>query len=440
MNYLPHTKEDEAAMLEAIGVKNIDALFEHIPESLRIKGLNLDEGQNELEILRLFNTLACRNKTDLNSFLGGGFYDHHIPSAIDAIANRSEFYTAYTPYQPEASQGTLQALFEYQTAICRLTDLEVTNASLYDGGTALAEAVLMALRITKKSKIIIDDSVNPIYRNIVKTYLKNLDVQIVEIANLDFALDRAALKKQLDQETAAVVLQNPNFFGTIDDFSDMVELIHSHKALAILNFYPVSLGLIKTPGEMGFDIATAEGQSLGLPLSFGGPFLGILAAKKEFIRQVPGRIVGQTVDKNNTRGFVLTLQSREQHIRREKATSNICSNQGLCALRALIYLSLVGPQGLKELAKTNFAKAEIAKQEFGKIGIIKTQNTFNEFVVDLKKPAKPLWQKLLQQNIILGIPLEIFYPYLKNELLITITEKKTEHEITTTKNQCLEIE
>ncbi|MFA5878760.1 MAG: aminomethyl-transferring glycine dehydrogenase subunit GcvPA [Candidatus Margulisiibacteriota bacterium] len=423
MNFLPHTKEDVREMLSTIGIKNIDELFNHIPENLKIKELDLPAGQDEFTTLSYFTELAKKNKLDLTSFLGGGFYDHYIPSAIDALVNRSEFYTAYTPYQPEASQGTLQALFEYQTVICRLAGLDAANASLYDGGTALAEAILMALRITGKSKIIIDDAVNPIYRKIIKTYLKNLNVEIIEIVNLNFALDEVALKKHLDQETAAVVLQNPNFFGTIDDYSGVVDLIHENKALAILSFYPISLGILKTPSEMGFDIATAEGQSLGIPLSFGGPYLGILAAKKEYIRQIPGRIVGQTVDKNQQRGFVLTLQAREQHIRREKATSNICSNQGLCALRALIYLSLLGPKGLKELAELNLAKAELAKKEFVKIGVIKNQNTFNEFVVDLKEPTKKIWQEFALKNIMLGLPLETFYPQLKNEILVTVTEK-----------------
>ncbi len=429
MNYLPHTAADKQAMLSAIGVKNIDALFSHIPADLKVQKFDLPAGKTELEIIKYFQKLSQNNEAVKLNLLGGGFYNHHIPVAIDFLVNQSAFYTAYTPYQPEASQGSLQALFEYQSAICRLTNLEVSNASLYDGGTALAEAVLMAIRIKQKNEIIIDKGVNPLYRSIIKTYLKNLDVKIIELEHRNYQFDVEGLKAKCNENTIAVVLQNPNFFGSVQDFTSAVSFIHEKQALAILSFYPISLGILKSPGEMGFDIATAEGQSLGMPLSFGGPYLGIIATKREFIRQMPGRIVGETVDKSGKRGYVLTLQAREQHIRREKATSNICSNQSLCALRALVYLSLVGPKGLKEVAELNLARAEEAKKLICKYAVIKNGFTFNEFVIEPKKEYANLWHDLLKKDIILGLPLDKFYPELKNQFLVSVTENVNQEEL-----------
>ncbi|MDD5440532.1 MAG: aminomethyl-transferring glycine dehydrogenase subunit GcvPA, partial [Candidatus Omnitrophica bacterium] len=361
-----------------------------------------------------------------------GFYDHFIPAAVDAIVSRPEFYTAYTPYQPECSQGWLQAIYEYQTVICELTGLDVANASLYDGGTALYEALMMAVRLTGRNKIIMDNGVNLIYRTMLYTYTKNLSIEFVEIPVVHGQSSRAELGKHLDDKTAAVIMQNPNFFGAVDDYSDVVEQVHKYGALAVGSFYPVSLGMLKSPGEMGFDIATGEGQSLGIPLSFGGPYLGFMATKKDFVRKMPGRIVGETVDKDGKRGFVLTLQAREQHIRREKAMSNICSNEALCALRAVIYLSLLGKEGLRELAEFNYQKSEFAKTIFDKIAHVKVKRsspTFNEFTVMLPGNADEIVNKMIDKGFACGFPLGRFYKGMDQYLLVTVTEKRTKEEI-----------
>jgi len=351
---------------------------------------------------------------------------------IDHLSGRAEFYTAYTPYQPECSQGTLQALFEYQTAICRLTGLDVSNASLYDGGTACAEAAMMALRVTGRKKIIVDGCVNPFSRQVLKTYLFNLDVEIVEIAPVKGMLDRAGLAGVLDETVAAVLVQNPNFFGTVDDFSALAGQVHALGALLIASVYPISLGILKSPGEMGVDIAIGDGQSLGNPLSFGGPSFGFIAARKSFIRNMPGRIVGETVDRNGKRGFVLTLQAREQHIKRHKATSNICSNQGLCALRGLIFLSSVGRQGLADLARLNRDKAEYAKARLSRIPgvtVLQSAPTFNEFTLCLPASAETVVTGMLKEGIAAGVPLGPYYEGSDNCLVVTVTEKRSKKEI-----------
>jgi glycine dehydrogenase subunit 1 len=431
-HYTPHTEQDVKSMLETIGVKSIEELFSPIPKELRVKSFNLDAGLSEYDALKKLKTLSERNNTHDVQFMGGGFYDHFIPAAVDALVSRGDFYTAYTPYQPEASQGTLQALYEYQTSVCNLMGMDVSNASLYDGGTALAEAVLMAFRATRnRDTVVIDANVNPLYRDIVRSYLSPLGLKIKEIDSKDYQLDRSAMTNAIDEQTSAVVLQNPNFFGTLDDYSDIAESAHSKGALMILSAYPLSLGMIKSPGEMNADIATAEGQSMGIPLSFGGPYLGILTAKEQFIRSMPGRIVGRTVDKDENDAFVLTLQPREQHIRREKATSNICSNQGLCALRALIYISLIGREGLKELSKTIYDKTQYAKKKISGIKSIKIPDypCFNEFVVELPSDADKIRVSAAKKGISAGIPLGGFYPAKKNSLLIAVTEKRTSEEI-----------
>jgi glycine dehydrogenase subunit 1 len=328
----------------------------------------------------------------------------------------------------------LQALFEYQTAICRLTGLDVSNASLYDGGTACAEAAMMALRVTGRNKIIIDGCVNPFSRQVLKTYLFNLDVDVVEIPPLDGLLNRDELSKLLDETVAAVLVQNPNFFGCVDDFSELAEQVHAKEALLIASVYPISLGILKSPGEMGVDIAVGDGQSLGNPLSFGGPSFGFIAAKKTIIRNMPGRIIGETVDKQGRRGFVLTLQAREQHIKRHKATSNICSNQGLCALRGLIFLSAVGKAGLAEMAALNRDKAEYAKSQLAEIPgvtVLQTAPTFNEFTVFLPKDADLVVTELLKQNIAAGVPLGQYYEGSENCMVVTVTEKRSKKEIDT---------
>jgi len=432
VSYVPHTKDDIAVMLKAIGLSSVDELFKDIPASLRPKSFNIPAGSSEFDVTQRLKKLSIKNATGLVNFVGAGFYDHYIPAAVDAIVNRPEFYTAYTPYQPECSQGWLQAIYEYETIICELTGLDVSNASLYDGGTALYEAAMMAVRATGRNKIVMDSGVNLIYRTMLYTYTSNLSVEFVEIPVVHGQSSREELYKHLDDKTAAVILQNPNFFGAVDDHSDIVERVHKAGALAIASVYPVSLGMLKSPGEMGFDIATGEGQSLGIPLSFGGPYLGFMAAKKELVRQMPGRIVGATVDKDGKRGFVLTLQTREQHIRREKATSNICSNEALCALRAAVFVALLGCDGLKELAHRNYDKAEFAKSELSRIKGVEVKRsspTFNEFTIMLPRHADDVVYRMIDKGFACGFPLGRFYKGMDNYLLVAVTEKKTREDI-----------
>lgn len=431
-HYCPHTPEEIREMLSAIGIASVEELFAPIPAALRAKTFNIPPGMSEFETFARMQAIAGENSQGMTNFIGGGFYDHIIPSVVDHLSGRAEFYTAYTPYQPECSQGTLQALFEYQTAICRLTGLDVSNASLYDGGTACAEAAMMALRVTGRNKIVVDGCVSPFSRQVLKTYLHNLDVEVVELAPLDGLLDRARLAGILDDSVAAVLVQNPNFFGSIEDFSALADQVHGAGALLIGSVYPISLGILKSPGEMGIDIAVGDGQCLGNPLSFGGPSFGFIAAKKSYIRNMPGRIIGETVDRNGKRGYVLTLQAREQHIKRHKATSNICSNQGLCALRGLIFLSSVGKEGLADMARLNRDKAEYAKARLTGIPgvtVLKSALTFNEFTVSLPKKADAVVAALLELGIAAGVPLGQYYEGSENCLVVTVTEKRTRKEI-----------
>ncbi len=430
-DFIPHTKEEINQMLKIIGVNSIDDLFSDIPQNLRTKKFNIPEGLNEIEVERKITKLANKNKSDLICFTGGGYYDHFIPAAVDTISARSEFYTAYTPYQPEASQGTLQAIFEYQTMITQLTGLDYSNASLYDGGTALYEAIAIAVRTNNKEKIIIDKGVNPLFRKIVKTYSINLPIKITEVELKDIYTDKDKIKKLLDDETAAIVTQNPNFFGVIEDYEDLFSYAREKGISAILVFYPVSLGILKTPKEMKADIAVAEGQSLGLPLCFGGPYLGIIAVDKKYLRKMPGRIVGETKDKEGKKAYVLTLQAREQHIRREKAMSNICSNQALCALRATVFLSLLGKKGFEELALLNLEKTEYLKEKLSKINNLKIKegDTFNEFTAEVKKDAFALVKETINRGFSGGLPAGFFYEDKKNYLIISVTEKRTKEEI-----------
>jgi glycine dehydrogenase subunit 1 len=432
VTYVSHTPEDQRVMLETIGVERVEDLFRSIPESLRARSFDLPDGRSEFEVMKELTNLAEKNTLNLTSFLGGGFYDHYIPAAVDALAGRSEFYTAYTPYQPEASQGTLQAIYEYQSCICRLTGMEVANASVYDGGTALYEAAMMALRSTGRNRILMDGGVNPIYRKMLRSYTSNLDIEFVETPVVHGQTDRDAVRRQIDDRTAAVILQNPNFFGVIDDHSDLAEVCHSRGALMIECVYPISLGILKTPTEMGVDIAVGEGQSLGIPLSFGGPYLGFMATSKKLARKMPGRIVGETLDTDGQRGFVLTLQAREQHIRREKATSNICSNEALCALRALIYMTLLGKSGLREVARLCLNKAEFAKSRLDRIDGVEVKRsspTFNEFTVRLPKNAEWVTGEMMERGIAAGFPLSRYYNNMDDYLLVAVTEKRTKQEI-----------
>jgi len=432
MPFIANTDEQRKQMLEEIGL-SADDLFGDIPPQLRCKPLDLPPWSSEQQVASHLRMLAERNSGHLVSFLGGGFYDHYIPAAVDALVGRSEFYTAYTPYQPEMSQGTLQAIYEFQSAIARLTDMEVSNASLYDGGTALYEAVMMAMRVTRRNRVIVNETVSPIYRTMIRSYTSNLGIELAETGSTLGLVDRDAIGEQLNDQTAAVVVQNPNFFGCLDDFTDLAEMVHAAGALLIVSCYPISLGLVKTPGAMGADIVTGEGQSLGLPLSFGGPYLGFMATREKYMRKMPGRIAGKTVDADGREGYVLTLQAREQHIRREKAMSNICTNQGLCALTAVVYLSLLGKEGLVELAKYCAEKASYARERllgipgcemwFGK------RHFFNEFVLRMPNRSDRVIRRLLEKGISAGFPLGRYYPEMEDALLLAVTEKRTKEEI-----------
>ena len=416
MTWIPVTDSERKEMLRTIGVDSVEALFAPVPEALRMRGWDMPAGLSEMALRAHMDGLASRNQPGLTCFLGGGYYDHFIPAAIDALSGRSEFYTAYTPYQPECAQGTLQSIYEYQSAVCRLSGMECANASLYDGGTAMFEAATMACRATRRTKVVVDGSVNPVWRGMLRTHSAKLDLDIVEGADPAGA--------------ACVIVQNPSFHGTVRDFAELGARCRAAGALFIVIFNPVSLGLLKTPGEMGADIAVAEGQSLGLPLGFGGPYLGILAARKEHIRKMPGRIVGETVDSAGRRGFVLTLQAREQHIRREKANSNICSNQALCALRALMYLCLMGPEGLRQTAGACHAKAEYLKSRMAAfVPVLNDGPTFHEFAVRLPRPAESVCAELLGRGFLAGLPLEAVGAGGPNDLLVAVTEKRTRAEL-----------
>ena len=432
MSYCPHTDKEIKGMLRVIGAKTVENLFSDIPAGLRAGELGLEKGKNEFEVMEELSKLSANCQVDKISFTGGGFYDHFIPSAVDALSQMSGFLTSYTPYQSECSQGTLQALYEYQTAVCRLTGLDGANASVYDGGTALAEGIMMATRKTSRKKIVIDGCVNPLYRNIVNTYFSGQKFEVIEITPDGCGMDREKFIKAIDGNTAAVVIQNPNFFGTVDDYADITSAAHGVGALAVGSFYPVAMALLKTPAETGFDIATGEGQSLGMPLSFGGPYLGYIAASSACLRSLPGRIVGATCDSGGRRGFVLTLQAREQHIRRERASSNICSNQNLCAIRALIYLSLVGKKGFREVAELSRDKSEYAKELIGNINAVKIKNsapTFNEFVFETDLPADMILEAMSKSGIAAGIAPGGFYEGFKKSVLISFTEKNKKEDI-----------
>jgi glycine dehydrogenase subunit 1 len=386
-----------------------------------------------MEMMQHIRKLARKNASDLTNFCGAGFYDHFIPAAVDSITSRGEFFTAYTPYQPEAAQGTLQAAYEYQTAIARLTGMDVSNASLYDGGTALFEGMMMALRITRRNRVLVDEGVSPIYRTMLRSYTENLSIEYQEVPmSGNGVADRAAFKAALNDDVGAVLIQNPNFFGCIDDLTDLIEEIHAVKAISVLSAYPVSLGLVKTPGEMGADIVTGEGQSLGLPLSFGGPDLGFMATRKKLVRNMPGRIVGATKDNQGRRGFVLTLQAREQHIRREKAASNICTNMQLCALRAVVYLSLLGKQGFADVARQCMDRAGYAWTRLKAIPGVEPlfdRPFFNEFALKLPKDASEVVSDLIEEGIAAGFPAGRYYDGMENVLLFAFTEKRTKKEI-----------
>jgi len=433
--YLPITSEDRRLMLGAIGVDSVEELFNDIPVDVRCKGLlDLPGPLSEIELVRHMKAMAVKNKNleEYTCFLGAGAYDHYIPSVVNHILQRQEFYTAYTPYQPEISQGILQAIFEYQTMICELTGMEVSNASVYDGASALAEAVAMACSVNRRREVLLSRAVHPEAREVVKTYSRFSGAGIRELGCRNGVTDLEEAEERINDQTGAIVIQNPNFFGVLEDLAKFAELAHQYGALLIVSADPVSLGLLKSPGEIGADIVVGEGQGLGNPLSFGGPYFGFMATTEKMMRRLPGRIVGQTTDGEGRRGFILTLQAREQHIRREKATSNICSNQALCALAATIYLTLLGKKGLRRVAELCLQKAHYAYRrllESGKFTPTFSAPFFKEFAVTGKEDAAVINARLLEHKIVGGYPLSRDYPELKNSLLIAVTENRTREEI-----------
>src|SRR5262245_30319088 len=425
-------------MLEKIGAASVEDLFKSIPAELRLKRpLDVPPALSEIELQQHLAELARRNRAagDAVCFLGGGSYDHFIPAVVDAVAGRSEYYTAYTPYQAEASQGSLQAFFEFQTLICQLTGLDVANASLYDGGSAVAEAVLMAQGVSpKRHKVLVAASVHPEYRRTLTTYLANLDAKATTLPTPHGFLDPADLKKALDDQTLCVVVQHPNFFGCLEEVDDLAAAARDRGALFVVSFDPISLGLLRRPGQYGADIAVAEGQCLGNPMTYGGPYVGLLACRgdKEFLRKVPGRLVGETTDRNGKRCWVLTLQTREQHIRREKATSNICTNQGLFALRAAAYLAALGPQGLKETAELCLHKAHYAAERLTQIkgvSLAFRRPFFKEFTLRVPGSAPDLLRRLFDDGYHAGLALGRWYRDLSACISVAVTEKRTREEI-----------
>ncbi len=436
MDYIPHTKGDKEKMLREMGLPSLEPLLVDIPKTLRNFSMKLPHGLSEPQVLKSLKRFSEKNThTDqCISFLGAGAYEHYIPSLVDHLASRSEFYTCYTPYQPEVSQGTLQAIFEFQTFMCELTGMDVANASLYDGSTAFAEAALLSIRLKDKNKVICSHAIHPEYRQALRTYVKGMHTEIVEIGTPEGITDIHHLETAIDDSTAAVLIQNPNFFGCIEDMETISQITHRHGALFVACVNPLSLGILKPPGEYGADIAIGEAQMLGNYLNYGGPYLGFFTVRKELLRKMPGRIAGETVDHHEKRCFVLTLQAREQHIRREKATSNICTNQALLALRTCIYLSALGKKGLAELAMLNVQKSHYAYERLCALDIVKpvfSQPFFHEFVMKSidSLPMQKINEHLLQRGIIGGLELSAFYPELANSMLVCVTETKTKESI-----------
>jgi len=428
MRYLPHTDEEIGAMLEVVGRKSLEELFCSVPEGCRYQGtMDLPAPLNEWSLTDHFGELAEAMQVNhkYQVLIGAGSYQHHIPVTIGALMGRSEFLTAYTPYQPEMAQGTLQGIFEYQTLVARLLGMDVANASMYDGASALAEALLMGLRIEKKkTKVAVSRAIHPHYREVAATYLRPTNYELIELpVDKDGRTDLTGLADI--EGLAAVAIQSPNFFGVIEDLTSLGQTIHDSGALFISSFTePLAYGLLKNPGECGADIVCGEGQSFGMSRSFGGAALGMFACRDQFTRNMPGRLVGETVDLEGKRGFVLTLSTREQHIRREKATSNICSNQGICTLTAAMYMSSLGGSGLRELAKLNYDKAEYFKAQLKKNGakLAYAAPTFNEFVVEFEKDFQPIYAKLQQKKIVAGLALGKYYPELAGKYLFCVTE------------------
>jgi len=436
MSYVSLSDKDRKEMLAAVGISSTDELFDCIPEGMRLKrALDLPGPEPEPALVRHFAGLGGMNTySNYLSFLGGGAYDHFIPSVVDYLSSRGEFVSPYTPYQPEVSQGTLQAIFEFQTLICQLTGMDIANASLYEGATGAAEAVLMAQRLKNKPKVLVARTLHPEYRGVIRTYIRNLGVRTEEVPyDGKGGLDKGALARMLDAETGAVILQSPNYLGVCEDVPAVADLAHGRQALlAVVVAEALSLGILEAPGKLGADIVTGEAQSFGIPLGFGGPYLGFMACMKEFVRQMPGRIAGQTTDDDGNRGFVLTLATREQHIRREKATSNICTNQALCALRATIFLESLGKDGLREMAWQNVQKAGYALDALTRVPGVRRKFAgphFNEFVIELPKPWASVGKALKDMGILAGLGLGESFPELSNCGLVCVTDKHVKEDI-----------
>jgi len=430
MRYIPHTETDIREMLSAIGIKETEELFHSIPEALRLEApLDLPPALPEADLTRVMSQLADRNVNleECAVFLGAGAYRHFTPSLVNHLLLRGEFLTSYTPYQPEVSQGTLQAIFEFQSFVCMLTGMEIANASIYDGASSLAEAVLMAHRVNNRSEVLMSRTVHPEYRQVVETYTRGIDFKITEVPYQENGqTDLEFIKENVTDATSSVVIQSPNFFGIVEQYAELGEILKEKETLLIVVVAEAtSLGILKPPGERGADIVVGEGQGWGLPVSYGGPHVGFFSTQESFFRQVPGRIVGETVDRAGQRSYALTLATREQHIRREKATSNICTNQGLCALAATIWLAAMGKQGVRDMALQNLKTANALKdklQQLKGFGLRFLSDTYNEFVLECPGPAQELHAKLLEAKIVAGLPLGNFYPELDNCLLLCATE------------------
>ncbi len=434
MVYIPHTDKDRQLMLKAIGVERIEDLYQDVPKEIRFPDLDLPEGISEMEIMQEMQLYSEANldAKHFSCFLGAGAYHHFIPSVVDHIIRRNEFYTAYTPYQPEVSQGTLQAIFEYQSLICNLTGMDASNASHYDGATALAEAVILALNHhrMKRTKILLSPAIHPHFREVVRTYMIGAGLEIS--GDKDLENDQQVLTAALDENTAMVAVQYPDFFGRIEDFSALAAAAHKIGTLLCVVVNPITLGLLKPPSEFGADIVVGEGQPLGIPLSYGGPYLGIFATRNDYVRKMAGRLVGETVDSRGQRGYVLTLTPREQHIRRERATSNICTNQGLMALAAAVYLSLMGKQGLRKVAELCYHKAHYAAKRINELDGYKlwTQGEFfHEFVIACPRSVAEINDLLLDYDILGGYDLGQEYDQLKDHMLVAVTEVNSKEEI-----------
>ncbi len=434
MDYVQFTAKQREEMLKSVGARTIGDLLKQVPDEYRLdESLKIAPALDELSLRNHLSDLAAKNHPadQKTCFLGAGVYDHFIPTVVDFLAMKGEFLTAYTPYQAEASQGSLQAFFEFQTMVCQLTGMEVANASLYEGATALAEAALMALNVTGKREIIVSEGVHPHYRQVLKTYLADLPAIYTEVPLKNGVVDTQSLESELEADTAAIIVQSPNFLGHIERVETITKFAHANESLMIQAFNPLSLGILKHPGEMGVDIATGEGQPLGIPLQFGGPYLGLFAAKMQYVRKMPGRLVGQTVDAEGRRAFCLTLQTREQHIRREKATSNVCTNQGLLALRASVYMAAMGPAGIRQAAQLSHNKAHYLADQLKSRGVERrfAQPFFNEILVKLDRPVDEVLEDASLAGILAGHAVGSDYPELADCLLVAVTEKRTRAEI-----------